>query len=283
MDLQVRSYSRFARSSTFPGADAGLKLLKRVPLDLRKPLIKEMIGWGDGLTTRLVLADTEGLLQDFRARERVALYGLILRDKYFSYIAQYFQPTERKLLDLLKAALTLDPATFRSLPVESAAWLMACVTWDRIPAPLKKHPVFADRHYSLLKQHVLSLFREPGQRFSALSGATLCQATEAQFVSTVDDFKVTLVNDHFLFSDGPEWQVALTLRGVRSASGAFFPKGMFYFVSGRQNKERIEQHPRDRLTMPGLTWIPVRAFNEGQSHGTTVNELARLFPPEKKR
>jgi hypothetical protein len=281
MSLHIRSFINYATKARLPAMPEGQHLFLQAPARARRQTLREMISEGNDLATNLLLQGNTQVLAGLKQRERVGLWGGVLENKFLNYIAEYFRPTGQKVRDYFKAALTLEPAIFRDLPVEHAAHLMAYLSWDQVPARLQGHPVFANWQYTPLRQSVLALIRDRDGRHSNRSTETLCQATEAQFICSVDEFRVTLVNDHWLFSDGPEWKVGLTLRSVLSASGTLFPKGMFYFLSGRENWQNLIGRRVKRAAMPNLTWQPVRAFRPHYCRGNTVDELARLFPPAK--
>jgi len=279
MDIKVRSFLGYAYAARFPKIDELQARFRQVPERYRKPVLKDLVRRGNDNGVRLVLEGSQNNLTGFIGRQRTLLWKYILRKKYINYISEYFRPTPLKTLDYLRAAAASRPGATLDLPKIHLAHLMGIRFWTDLPKALREHPDLFPAPTDPIPQAINSLLRDKNGNYGSMGGVDLCINTERQFIESIDHGKVTLVNHHLLFSDGPEWKVALALRNFVSASDQLFLQGVFYFMMGKENRQRVVDMHVARAVMPGLTWTPNRTYNPQNHRGITVMELARRFPP----
>lgn len=276
-DRQLYRLLRDARRDPFlDGPEAQARFL-RVPAPVRKEAILTLVHEKNYTGLRLALRSDARFLRGMDPEERQAMWRGILGTQLLNYIGHFFVPTRRKAVDLFTAVMTLEPGQLRQPRAEYVAHLMSYLRWPDIPARFKRDALFAEMGSDSLRQSVLSVIRDRGMEQHDLAFREICENMEGLYLHAMEKGRlVTLVNNHMLFVNTVEWDLALCLRNFVSASGSVFLKGIYYFCSAR---DQIINARVRRMMVEGAAWIPTRLYkpsNVGQPFD--LDRLARLFP-----
>ncbi|MFC1540547.1 hypothetical protein ACFL37_01250 [Candidatus Margulisiibacteriota bacterium] len=250
-----------------------------LPAAMRKQAILQLVSEGNALGERLVLQSDGHFLRGFSAQEKKDMWAQMLSSCELNYLGQYLVPTRPKMDELL-AAVMETPQVFLHHPrVEYLAHLASYFKWSDIPASYKENRCFNELSRTTIPQSVRSVIRDRQMQHGNSSFHSVCRDMESLFTWALNRPQTaTLVNDHMLFVETQDWDLALCLRNFVSGSGSVFFKGMFYFSSAR---DQLINAKVDRMIIEDAVWMPTRLVKPANlSSGFDVAKLAAQFPAQ---